>query len=422
MHRKTVLLPSVRPPDRRSLRQRKIRRCFPLFVSGVLVVLACFATAALRAQMLWDMTPTNLATWADLDGAVANTYEGFTHEIEIFPPGPWRFGFAQGYVTFSADGELAALTNLCVCSTQYNVPTWHMTTIETQTTPRAWVYIGANDAAFRTNECPSAYDPIQWVRDVFQYDAPSYLDGTNRDQWYADRDRSRFTLTSTFVNSNDWPTLQAAVQAAATNNPPPGPWSPAVPADSNNMAILNLPSSGAMDLWIYTPAARPVAILTSTNLVEKKWTVLGNFGSTPPFTSWHAMGSVGTAFFRSGYTDVDSDGDGIPDAIEMFVTGTDPYTWDSAGTSLGDYERFFIYGLDPTSRNLNGDGMDDDEAILAGLDPNAWNTGAGTTSIRYYYDADDRVAGTFSGSPASAARYRISPAGNHASTVERSAP
>ena len=108
--------------------------------------------------------------------------------------------------------------------------------------------------------------------------------------------------------------------------------------------------------------------------------------------------------------------------MESLVLGTDPNKWDSAGTSLGDYARLFLYGLSATNRDSNGDGMDDDEAMLGGLDPNAWNTGADPGSIRYYYDADDRVAGTFSGSPSGAAVYKVSPAGNHASTAERSVP
>ena len=130
---------------------------------------------------------------------------------------------------------------------------------------------------------------------------------------------------------------------------------------------------------------------------------------------------MSAAFFELGSVDVDSDGDGIPDFIEINVTGTDPYKWDSAGTSLGDFARMFVFGLSVTNRDSNGDGMDDDEAILAGFNPNTSNTVAGAASIRYYYDADDRVAGTFSGSPAGAVRYRVSPAGNPASTAERSA-
>ena len=152
------------------------------------------------------------------------------------------------------------------------------------------------------------------------------------------------------------------------------------------------------------------------------WTIRGNFDATPQFNLWRS--SIGSAhnFVKCGFIDQDSDGDGIPDFLEMNITGTDPGKWDSAGLSLGDYQRFFIYGLSGTNRDSNADGMDDDEAILSGLDPKALNTGADAGSIRYYYDADDRVAGAFSGSPAGAVSYTVSPAGNHASTAERSAP
>jgi hypothetical protein len=335
---------------------------------GLLAALAILIATALPAQA--QDAPTNLTTWADLDEAVANAYAGLTHEFMLYPPGRFQFGFGQGYVTFSPDGELAAITNRCACNTQYGVPTWQMSVIETQTTPRAWLYIGSGDAAFRTNECPASYDPIQWVITAYGHAVPRWVTGTNVDQWYADRERSRFVLHSTFVNANDWPTLQAAQQAAATNNPPPGTWSPSLPADTNNIQFLNiLPSSGAMDLWIYAPAARPMAVLMSTNLVNKKWTLLGCFGAVPAFNLWRASGSAPIGMYRTDFVDVDTDDDGLPNFIETYVLGTDPNYFDTVGSALGDYYRVMIYGLDPLSANTVGDGIPDAWKIANGINP-----------------------------------------------------
>ena len=386
----------------------------------VLAVVACLAVTALRAQ---EGTPPNLVTWADLDGVASSAFSAFSNEAMLYPPGFYHFAIGQGYCTFADDGDVAAVTNLCSYSMQYGVPVWQLSVTETQTTQRVWLFIGADGTAFRTNPCPSGYDPQQWVRDAYQYDSPSYLTGSDLDQWYADRDRSRYSPSFMLVNANDWPTLQAAAEAAATNAPGSGAPPPTIPADTNNLSIANVLSSpSSMDLWIFTPAARPVAVLASTNLVLKGWAPLGSFAAVPPFNLWHAPLGFDALFVMPGFVDVDSDGDGIPDFIELYVTRTDRYKWDSAGTSLGDFARMFIYGLSLTNRDSNADGMDDDEAILGGLNPNAWNTGADAGSIRYYYDADDRVAGAFSGSPAGAVRYRVSPAGNHTSTAERSAP
>ena len=86
----------------------------------------------------------------------------------------------------------------------------------------------------------------------------------------------------------------------------------------------------------------------STNLkIANGWTVLGSFNSTPPFNQWNAVGGTPNAFYRAGYTDVDSDGDGIPDVLETCVYGTNPYNADTDGDGIGDYDEIYIYGTDP---------------------------------------------------------------------------
>lgn len=337
----------------------------------LLTLLACLSATALHAQ-LWEMTPTNLASWSDLDYAVASTYASFHTEFMIYPPGGSHFGLGGTFCTFSPDGELAALTNLCTCTMQLGVPTWQMNVTESHTSPRAWLYLNTSGDAFRTNPCPSSYDPTQWVQSVWNHEAPSFLTGTNIDQWYADRDRSRFVLTSTFVSSNDWPALQAAVHAAATNAPPPaGVYTPRIPTNAADIDILNiLPVPGAMNLWVYTSAARPVAILSSTDLTTHRWNVLGKFGAVTPFNLWRSTDiAYSNFFYRVGFTDLDTDGDGIPDVIETFVLGTDPNVFDSTGGFLGDYYRLLIYGLDALSNSTVGDGIPDWWKIANGLDP-----------------------------------------------------
>jgi len=350
----------------------------------------------------------------------------------IYPPGNFRIILDCRMYTFSDNGEIAASIGSFQPSSAMGVSLWKMGVIETQLTARSWVYMGASDGtnslAFRTNTAPSSFDVQAWVRSMYG-DPPSYLTGGDLTQWYTDRDRNRAILGITLISTNDLPLLQAALQAtqSSTTNIP-GVTNPTLPTDTNRVAFVGIAgksADGRVGLWIYSPSNNlPLDVLTCSTLTSNMlWQLIGTVNANAPFTLWYAPpGTSATAFFKAARADIDSDGDGIPDDRELLVFGTNPYAWDSAGTSLGDYERSLIYGLSGTSRDFNGDGMDDDEAILAGLNPNAWNTGADTTSIRYYYDADDRVAGTFSGSPASAARYSVSPAGNHASTVERSAP
>ena len=271
----------------------------------------------------------------------------------IYPPGPYHFAIDLNYITFTDGGEVAALTNFCVCSTQFNVPVWRMTVVETQMTTRVWLYEGTGSASFRTNQYPASYDPQQWVLDAFSHDAPGDLTGDDLAQWYADRDRSRFSLTMTFVNLNDWPTLLDAQWT--TNSPPPGIWTPTIPADTNNMKFLRVQTSpDTIGLWIYTPASRPVTILACSALSYTKnvWTVLGGFNAVPPFQFWQTARNSATDFFIAGYTDVDSDGEGIPDFLESYVYGTDPTKKDSDNDGVSDYDEIFIYGTDPLNPDI----------------------------------------------------------------------
>ena len=374
----------------------------------------------------------SISSFSDLDSAVSAGFDQLTNSrLVVYPPGIYHIPQDAGLYVFSTNGEIAANIGMFQPTSAMGVPLFKMGVIETQLTVRSWIYMGASDGTnslpFRTNAVPGSYDPQAWVRYIYN-NPPVYLSGNDLSKWYTERDRNRAILGMTLISAGDLPTLQAALDAAranATNSPGPDPQVPVMPADTNDISFANIWAvQDMLNTWIFTPAAHPVAVLARTNLMgaATDWTIRGHFSAIPQFTLWcTSMGAI-SEFYKCGRLDQDSDGDGIPDFIEINVTGTDPYKWDSAGTSLGDFARFFTYGLSATNGNANGDGMADDEAILAGLDPNAWNAGATPTSIRYYYDADDRVAGTFSGSPAGAAVYTVSPAGNHATTAERSAP
>ena len=385
----------------------------------------------LLATCFYADNPQTLYSFSDLDSAVSAGFDHMTNSLlVVYPPGIYNIPQDGGLFVFSSSGEIAANIGMFQPTFAMGVPLYKMGVIETQLvgSARSWVYMGASDGtncwAFRTNSV--SYDPQAWVRFIYD-DPPSYLLGDDLSQWYTQRDRERAILGLTLINETDLPALQSALANARTNalnSPGPDPQVPVVPSDTNSLSFANVWNSpNTFNTWIYTPAARPVAVLASTNLLAgaSGWTIRGSFSAVPLFNLWRTAEGTPSEFYRGGFLDRDSDGDGIPDFIEMFITRTDPYKWDSAGTSLGDYARFYTYGLSGTSSDSNADGMDDEESILKGLDPRGSGSAPDADSIRYYYDADDRVAGAFSGSPAGAIAYKVSPAGNHASTAERSA-
>lgn len=67
----------------------------------------------------------------------------------------------------------------------------------------------------------------------------------------------------------------------------------------------------------------------------------------------------------------DTDGDGLPDADETNVHGTDPANPDTDGDGLNDGEEVNLYGTDPLDGDSDGDGMPDGWEVLYALDPNS---------------------------------------------------
>jgi len=121
----------------------------------------------------------------------------------------------------------------------------------------------------------------------------------------------------------------------------------------------------------------------------------------------------------------DSDGDGIPDEMEEKIYGTNPYKVDSSGDGISDWEKVFHYDLNPRVRDTSGDGIHDDEKIAAGADPRVAispaEREAAKCSIRYYYDDDDRLTGTWVGLGGASTATTLSPAGNPCDVRERDA-
>ena len=252
----------------------------------------------------------------------------------------------------------------------------------------------------------------EWVRAVYG-DVPAWLTTEERDQWLAARRRARMEWFATLVPNDKWDEY-VRNRTSATE---------ALVEDREIRPSLFLsgirPATGENSLLSVTARsleAGSLRLFSSTNLLSSLWDY-GGFSLQPQgeeVAGLVSTGSVGFVFAVLG--DGDADADGIPDAIETYVFGTSPSRCETGGGGLTDWERIYRFELNPFVRDSAGDGISDLEKMERGSDPRVpispEERVAASRSIRYTYDDDDRLTGTWFGTGGGAFRTGISPAGN----------
>ncbi|MCK5529297.1 MAG: hypothetical protein KAI74_06405, partial [Kiritimatiellae bacterium] len=202
--------------------------------------------------------------------------------------------------------------------------------------------------------------PVSWITDVYG-DAPSWLSGDDLQGWYDDRDPMRQHVLCDLISTNSIPDYMAMltnsigyyVDGTNTNS--------MLSVYSNDIALVQYSNlAGDADFYLHAPADIPMLdVYKSTNLLDQYgWKLVATIEhNLDPLR--YIVPFDATAMFSIGDAVTDSDGDGISDARELKMFGTDRYLADTDGDGLNDGEEILNYGLNALSSDSDNDGLND---------------------------------------------------------------
>jgi len=173
-----------------------------------------------------------------------------------------------------------------------------------------------------------------------------------------------------------WLLLGGSLIVPAATPPARAPQNAGDPPPPDHLRITALAREAAgVRLAVGYPAdfTNRLDIFACSDMGAQDWTLLAGeqeLGGGPSF-SWLDTGATQAAarFYAVGNADVDSDADGLPDARERFLFGTDPQSDDTDHDGLCDGMEIAL-GTDPLKADSDGDGTSDGvEFYTAQTDP-----------------------------------------------------
>ena len=339
----------------------------------------------------WTWVEVPGVAWSAWETRVESAAEGLAESARWVPPMP------RGAVAYLGQGVEEWPTALAACMevvspsvTVGGVPAWEVRVTEWvgEDGARQWV-THCGGMALHAQTVPAGFDPEAWSLAVYTEDGalPDFIAGdpTRRAEWFENRGRERLGFSYTFVAAGQVEAFQAALDAEeaarleelekAAQEGEELPWV---------FAVREMkPTAGTMAFALCNPDGADVDVLGKPELTEP-WEYVGRVETERRrwATFGLPMGPDGKEplyFWKFLDATRDSDGDGIPDGMEVAYFETNPMKADTAGSMIDDWRKIYLYGMDATIADADGDGLPDGWEVLNGLDPYSGEGANGAT-------------------------------------------
>ena len=365
------------------------------------------------------VVPESVSTWDDLAGVLWQSRDAYVKSgtrTEV-PPSEGAIVLSLG--AMSVPDSMMTSEPPIETESEHGVSVWRLRIFEDTNT--CSLVAVAGKTAFELSSFPS-YLANAWVDTVYGQ-PPAWLDANETEAWYAMRSRSRIEWFLTLVPQSQWEAYCADRASDAEGTRTRG-------ANDRSLVITEFRPDSATSIHgisVRSSAAGETRLWSKNHLSSTTWTYGGYSLQASGTTAAGVHSASNQLFVMATFSEnaSDSDGDGIPDVMEEKVFGTNPNNADSSGDGISDWEKVYRYDLNPSVRDTAGDGISDDEKMLSGTDPRipltSGQKAAASRSVRYTYDDDDRLLGTFIGIGGAAIKTELTPAGNSTGIRNRNA-
>jgi hypothetical protein len=329
------------------------------------IIWACWTFILIHFGSTLSAAPIEVSDLAGLQTIIDN---GFVDDgmIRMHPPGA-TYNETLPMVSMGATFPASFLQN-AEATTQYGIQRYTIEVSETEAPPYIRTWTSTNGQVLHTSTPPIGYDPHNWV--ITNFPPPEYLGPSEFTDYVHDRRPGRRTLHITLIHAADLPAWNQALADVATAQALDDP----DPQELYVGMVRPLADGSGIELYTQVPwSIGIVGLYSKSNLLDPDWEQSGSFYvDTQPF--WvQAIPDGDIGFFFVANHVLDTDSDGVIDALEIFINGTDPNNSDSDGDGLSDGDELWIYGSDALNPDSDGDGLTDGFEALYGGDPNGNN-------------------------------------------------